>query len=112
MLTGSEPASSAKLQPEARVNSQAPANPSSTPSSAPATESNSASSTNSQAISQPRAPRAMRTPISRRRCTTFITMTFITPTPPSSSAMAAVLANIQVIIRDCPAMLSSICRGS
>ena len=36
------------------------------------------------------APSALRTPISRVRWVTFTSMMFITPTPPTSSAMPAI----------------------
>src|SRR5438874_1890216 len=60
------------------------ATPSSTPITPPAPVSTMASVRNCQMMSRFRAPMAMRTPISRVRCVTDISMMFITPTPPTS----------------------------
>ena len=59
--------------------------PTKTPMIPPAPVRTMASVRNCQMTSPRRAPIALRTPISRVRCVTDISMIFITPTPPTSN---------------------------
>src|SRR5882762_6487701 len=69
----------------AKLISRLMAPPSNTPMTPPAPVSTMASVRNCQMTSRRRAPMALRTPISRVRCVTDISMMFITPTPPTRS---------------------------
>jgi hypothetical protein len=68
-----------------QVDEQADENAQRTPMTPPAPVSTTASVRNCQMTSRRRAPIALRTPISRVRCVTDISMMFITPTPPTSN---------------------------
>ena len=65
----------------------------------PSTLSVTASTRNCTSTSRPRAPSAMRMPISRVRSVTDTSMMFMIPMPPTSSETLATLASSAVIVR-------------
>ena len=66
------------------------------PISPPTTQSSTASMRNCSRMSRCRAPSALRSPISRVRSRTLTSMMFETPTPPTSSEIAAMAASTRV----------------
>ena len=96
-----------KLAPKVR-NAQPMASASTMPRTPPSRHTSTASIRNCWRMSLWRAPTAMRTPISRVRSVTDTSMMFITPMPPTTSAMAAMAPISSVMVRVVDAMVSRI----
>ena len=93
--TGDHQAISAGSGETASTNSEAPT-PSPIPTRPPTTQSMTASIRNCSSTSRCRAPSALRSPISRVRSRTLTSMMLETPTPPTSSEIAAMAASTKV----------------